>query len=216
MSLPYSYKSKVEIPESEEFDVVHASDLCEDYLRNKGLEKFRKEKGIIHFISDHSLVNFKYPVEIKVEKNELIVVEYEIHLMQLIKITIVLIVFIAFFSSFGMSGFLWFSFIFSVVFFVVNLMFADSSVQKLIKSSNLYLSLKPSDSEGFTDEQKTWINDKNRCSACGEEINVYDVNCPDCGLKLQQSKYTIPLDVTKYQAKRFKYHYKQKPEGGTK
>jgi len=210
MSLPYSYKSKVEIPESEELDVVYASDLYEDYLRNKGLEEFRKEKGIIHFTSDHSLVNFKYPVEIKVEKNELITIEYEIHLMQLIKITIALIVFIAFFSSFGMSGFLWFSFIFSVVFFVVNLMFADSYVQKIIRSSYLYLSLNPTEEEGFTDEQKMWMSDKNRCSACGEEITIYDLNCPDCGLKLKQSKYTIPLDVTKYQEKRFKYHYKEK------
>ena len=209
MSLPYSYKSKVEIPESEELDVVHASDLCEDYLRTKDLEEFRKEKGIIYFTSDHSLVNFKYPVEIKIEKNELITIDYEIHLMQLIKITIALIVFIAFFSSFGMSGFLWFSFIFSVVFFVINLMFADSYVQKLIKSSHLYLSLNPLAEDGFSDEQKEWINDKNRCSACGTEINEYDVNCPDCGLKLKQSKYTIPLDVTKYQEKRFKYHYKK-------
>jgi len=140
----------------------------------------------------------------------LITVEYEIHLMQLIKITIALIVFIAFFSSFGMIGFLWFSFVFSVVFFLVNLMFADSHIQKTVKSSHLYVSLNPPEQEGFTDEQKKWLKDKNRCPACGEEITIYDLNCPECGLKLKQNKHTIPLDVTKYKEKRFKYHFKKK------
>jgi len=210
MSLPYSYKNKIEIPESEDVDVVYAVDLYTDYIRSKGFSEFKQEEGFIHFTSDYSLVNFKYPVQIEIKKAELITVEYEIHLMQLIKITIALIIFIALFSSFGMSGFLWFSFIFSTIFFLVNLMFADSHIQKVIKSSYLYLSLNSPEGEGFTEEQKEWMSDKNRCSACGEEITIYDLNCPDCGLKLKQSKYTIPLDVTKYQEKRFKYHYKRK------
>ncbi len=210
MPLPYSYKSKIEIPDSEDVNLDYATDLCSDYIRNKALAEYKQEKSSIFFTSNHSLVNFNYQVELKVKKEELITVEYEIHLMQLVKITLALIVFIAFFSSFGMGGFLWFSFIFSLVFFVVNLMFADSYVQKIIKSSYLYLSLNPPAEEGYTHEQKKWMNDKNRCPACGEEINMYDVNCPECGLKLRQSKYTIPLDVTKYQEKRFKYHYKKK------
>lgn len=210
MSLPYSYKNKIEIPESEEVDIAYAISSYANHIKNMEFAEFKQEKGIIHFLSDHSLINFKYPVEFQIKKDELITVEYEIHLMQLIKITIALIVFIAFFSSFGMTGFLWFSFVFSVVFFLVNLMFADSHIQKIIKSSYMYLSLNPPEEEGYTDEQKKWLKDKNRCPACGEEITIYDLNCPECGLKLKQSKYTIPLDVTKYKEKRFKYHYKKK------
>jgi len=210
MSLPYSYKNIIEIPESEEVDIDYAINSYAEHIRNIGFDNLKLEKGVIHFISDYSLINFKYPVDLIIKKQELITVEYEIHLMQLIKITIALIVFIAFFSSFGMTGFLWFSFVFSVVFFLVNLMFADSHIQKIIKSSYLYLSLNPPEEDGYTDEQKKWMKDKNRCPACGEEITIYDMHCPDCGLKLKQNRHTIPLDVTKYKEKRFKYHYKKR------
>ena len=144
-------------------DIAYAISSYANHIKNMGFAEFKQEKGIIHFLSDHSLINFKYLVELQIKKDELITVEYEIHLMQLIKITIALIVFIAFFSSFGMTGFLWFSFVFSVVFFLVNLMFADSHIQKTIKSSYLYLSLNPPEQEGYTDEQKKWLKDKNRC-----------------------------------------------------
>ncbi len=134
MSLPYSYKNIIEIPESEEVDIDYAINSYAEHIRNIGFDNLKLEKGVIHFISDYSLINFKYPVDLIIKKQELITVEYEIHLMQLIKITIALIVFIAFFSSFGMTGFLWFSFVFSVVFFVVKLIFADSHIKKIIKS----------------------------------------------------------------------------------
>ncbi len=210
MSLPYSYKNIIEIPESEEVDIDYAFNLYAEHIRNMGFGNLKLEKGVIQFISDYSLINFKYPVDLIIKKQELITVEYEIHLMQLIKITIALIVFIALFSSFGMTGFLWFSFVFSIVFFLVNLMFADSHIQKIIKSSYLYLTLNPPEEDGYTDEQKKWMKDKNRCPACGEEITIYDMHCPDCGLKLKQNRHTIPLDVTKYKEKRFKYHYKKR------
>ena len=210
MPLPYSYKSKIEIPESEEVDVFYAINNYANHIERNGFENFEFDKGIIHFLSNYSFVNFKYKVDLHIKKEDLIIVEYEIHLMQLIKITLALVVFIAVFSSFGMSGFLWFSFIFSAIFFFVNILFADSHLQKIIKSAPLFVSLNPIEEEGFNEEQKKWLTDANRCPACGEEINIYDVNCPECGLKLKQNKYTIPLDVTKYKEKRFKYHYKKK------
>lgn len=210
MPLPYSYKNAIEIPESEDADIFYAINSYAGHIEQNGFDNFEFDKGIIRFSSDYSFVNFRYPVDIRIVKNELLTVEYEIHLMQLIKITLVLVVFIAFFSSFGMSGFLWFSFIFSSVFFFVNVLFADTQVQKIIKAAPIYLLLNPPLEEGYTEEQKTWLADAGRCPACGEEINMYDVHCPECGLKLRKNKYTIPLDVTKYKEKRFKYHYKKK------
>jgi prepilin-type processing-associated H-X9-DG protein len=210
MPLPYSYKNKVEIPDSEGVDVFYATNAYAEYIDNMGFENFEFDDGIISFIADYSFVNFKYKVDLHIKKDELITVGYEIHLIQLIKITLAIVVFIAFFSGFGMSGFLWFSFIFASVFFFVNILFADTHVQKIIKSTPLYLHLNPPAEDGYTEEQKKWLTDTNRCPACGEEINIYDVNCPECGLKLTQNQYTIPLDVTKYKEKRFKYHYKKK------
>jgi len=210
MPLPYSYKSKIEIPDSEGVDVFYATNAYAEYIDSIGFENFEVDDGIISFVADYSFVNFKYPVNLRIKKGEVITIEYEIYLMQLIKITLAIVVFIAFFSSFGMSGFLWFSFIFASVFFFVNILFADTHVQKIIKSAPLYLYLNPTEEDGYSEEQKKWLSDTNRCPACGEEINMYDVNCPECGLKLKQNQYTIPLDVTKYKEKRFKYHYKKK------
>jgi len=210
MPLPYSYKNKVEIPDSEGVDVSYAINVYADHIDHNDFDAFEFDEGIIHFIADYSFVNFKYKVDLHIKKDELITIGYEIHLIQLIKITLAIVVFIAFFSGFGMSGFLWFSFIFASVFFFVNILFADTHVQKIIKSTPLYLHLNPPTEDGYTEEQKKWLADTNRCPACGEEINIYDVNCPECGLKLKQNQYTIPLDVTKYKEKRFKYHYKKK------
>ena len=66
--------------------------------------------------------------------------------------------------------------------------------------------------EKLSEEQSEWLLDENKCSGCGEGVTKYDNNCPECGLKLSNKIYTIPLDVTKYQNKRFKYHYKDKKD----
>ncbi|MBI3233678.1 MAG: hypothetical protein HYZ42_06495 [Bacteroidetes bacterium] len=40
------------------------------------------------------------------------------------------------------------------------------------------------DSPEISVEQTQWINDPNRCAACGYPIKQEDIDCPDCGIKL--------------------------------
>ncbi|OQY01759.1 MAG: hypothetical protein B6I20_07435 [Bacteroidetes bacterium 4572_117] len=210
MSLPYNYKNKISIPESEDIGIDLAISSYLSHIKGLNFAEFKQEGDAISFLTNRLLINLKYNVKLNIKKDERIFVEYDIDLMPLIKATIILIVLTAFFSSFGMTVFLWFSFISSLIFYFANLLFVDNFIKKTIKSAYLYLQLNPYLQDGFTDEQRKWLNDKNRCPACGEEITIYDLNCPDCGLKLKQNKHTIPLDVSKYHEKRFKYHYKKK------
>ena len=37
----------------------------------------------------------------------------------------------------------------------------------------------------ISEVQKEWIQNKNKCDACGYSISDTDVECPDCGLRLR-------------------------------
>ncbi len=214
MPLPYSYKSKIIVPDTENVEINDALNALAGYIHNLDFDDFDFDAEKIHFRTNNAFINFHYEVDLFIEKDELINIGYEIHIMQLIKITLALVIFIAFFSSFGFTGFLWFSFLFSAVFYFVNLLFADTHVQKIIKQSPFYQAFDPLEKEGFTDEQIQWLLDKNRCPACGAEVSDWDIHCPECGLRLKQNNFTVPLDVSKYKEKRFKYHFKDKKEQG--
>ncbi len=210
MALPYTYKSKIEIPESEAFTTENAQSEIHNQLNNSQLISelvFDGDKITFHY---KALFNVKYPVELKFEKTNNIQVYYEAKLMKLIQISIALVVFIALFSSFGMDGFLWFSAIFILVFFSGNVLFIENGIQNLIKSTTFYQNLNIASEEKFGKEQLQWMNDTNKCPACGENLLPYDQNCPECGLKLPRKPIAKPFDVSKYETKRLSYTYKTK------
>ncbi|MCD6366271.1 MAG: zinc-ribbon domain-containing protein, partial [Bacteroidales bacterium] len=68
--------------------------------------------------------------------------------------------------------------------------------------------------ENFSGEQTDWLNDPNKCPACGATIKENDLFCPECGLKLKQNRFTKDLDTTKYRqpAQNIVYHYKKKED----
>ena len=210
MPLPYTYKSKLEVPKSEAFtgevvqNKVHKQLMHNELLSEQMLGN---EKILFNY---KALFNIKYPVELKFLKNSNIQVHYEVKLMKLIQLSIALIVFIAFFSSFRMSGFLWFSAIFILIFFSINVLFIENGIQNLIKSTTFYQNLNIAAEEKFSEEQLKWMKDKNKCPACGENLQPYDQNCPECGLNLPRKAIAKPFDVSKYGNKRLSYSYKTK------
>ena len=215
MSLPYTYKSKIEIPQSEAFaseDVQNT--LFNQLINNQLLSEPILEDRKITF-NYKALFNIKYPVELKIETQNNNWVHYEAKLMKLMQISIALVVFIAFFSSFGVSGFLWFSAIFTLIFYTINVLFIENGIQKLIKSTTFYLNMNESSEEKFSKEQLKWIKDTNKCPACGENLQPYDQNCPECGLKLPGKPIAKPFDVSKYENKRLSYSYKTKKNSKT-
>ena len=65
--------------------------------------------------------------------------------------------------------------------------------------------------EIFNIEQQEWMQNPNKCSACGASISANHIVCPNCGLKIKQNPYTKPLDLSqKNIGDDIKYHYKAK------
>jgi len=210
MALPYTYNGKIEISGAENYTAEDVCNILYNELSDNTLANELKCENLkIEFIY-RSLFNIKYPVELTIAAEEPAVIHYEAKLMKLIQLSIILIVFIALFSSFGISGFLWFSAIFTFIFFSLNVLFIESGIQNLIKSTNFYKILNPGTEGEFNEEQLKWLNDTNRCPACGEHLLEYDQICPECGLKLPRKQIAKPFDVSKYEDKRLNYFYKQK------
>jgi len=84
--------------------------------------------------------------------------------------------------------------------------YVRSVLSKILKTNKLSVT----EQETFSKEQEEWMNDKNRCPACGYFLSDIDLVCPDCGLHLKRSRHTIPLDTSKYKNNPVKYHYKKK------
>jgi hypothetical protein len=210
MPLPYTYKSKIEIPESEALETKEVLSKLESQLVIRQLvSDFNLEDEKISF-NYKALFNIKYPVEITVKRERNSWIYYEAKLMKLIQLSLGLVMFVAFFSSFEINGFLWFSAIFTLIFFTINVLYIENGIQKLLKSNSLFKNIDMQAEEQFSKEQLKWMNDTNKCPACGEDLQPYDQNCPECGLRLPRKPIAKPFDVSKYENKRLSYSYKAK------
>lgn len=156
-----------------------------------------------------SLFNIRYPVEMEITQQENIRINYEVKLQKLIQISIILVIFTAFFSSFGVSDFLWFSLVLVIAFYGINILFVDNAIKNLIKSSDLYKETQDDSDDSMSNEQQQWMNDINKCPACGELLEIFGNTCPECGLKLPHPQIFKPYDVSKYRSKKIKYTYKK-------
>jgi len=212
MSLPYTFTNEIELPDSENNSLEAALwELYRHFKNSESVSELSADDQKIS-LSFRSLFTMVYPVEFTFTKDPEIHIEYEIKLMKLIQICVALVIFIAFFSSFGITGYLWFSAIFVVVFFALNLFFADNLIQKLVKSSSFFSEQKLQNEGIISEEQKQWIKDATKCPACGEEITDYDLKCPECGIRVRNQAKASPFDVSNYKQKRFKYYYKEKKD----
>lgn len=212
MALPLIYKSTINIPNSEKVRLKKVfNPVFNEISRNPQVSNKKQEENKISF-EFKALFNVKYPVEINISKKNILRISFEVKLIKLVQISIALVVFTAFFSSFGFSGFLWFSAFLTLGFYGLNVLFIENAIQKLIKSTTIYKSLNPITEAHLSNEQLKWMKDVNKCPACGEDLQSYDQNCPDCGLKLPRKATPKPFDVSKYSNKRIKYTYKPKKE----
>lgn len=198
-AFPFTYSNTIKLLHKQEFDYNTYISHFINNLSNKetvtDVKRIGESIGLRYF----SLFNIAYPVEISIKHTETLDIKYEIKLQRLIQISIILVLFTAFFSSFNMGGFLWFSFLLLIAFYAVNLLFADVGIRNLIKSAGMHESPDLKDyTDDFSDEQKQWMQDISRCPACGEHLQSFAVNCPECGLRLPHPTIYKPLDINKY------------------
>ena len=158
--------------------------------------------NVLYIRSRDSLVGFSYKVEIKYQKSENKQITVKIELPQLLKIVVLIFLFTAFFSTFSVSGFLWFSAILSVLFYFVNLLYIKITWSRIMK--RFLENLKKPVS------QENNLNTENKCPACNESLNLYDIFCPECGISLKQNNLSKNTDITKYMNTTIKYTYPKK------
>ncbi len=206
MSFPYTYSDTITFSKNELSSKKLRNIIIKELTSGKlsGYSE-NKESGLLKTSSPFLKIPFQ--INIEVTNSE---ISYSVHLEYLIKIILAVIIFSALFSYTSLSFFFWFSSLFSVIFYIFNILiinsFVNSSILKILKKYKLISSEK----EILTTEQEQWLNDKNRCPACGKYLSDIDLICPECGLHLKRSRHTIPLDTSKYKNEPVKYYYKKK------
>jgi hypothetical protein len=210
MALPGSYTNSIPSNPAEEVDLTQFINKLEIQLnKNEMVKEFTTAGETVQF-NYISFLGIHYQIEIRKPGIESKTIEYEIKLNKLIMICIALVIFIAFFSSFKFSSFLWFSLLFTLIFYVINIIVVDRQVQTLLKSVICYGAMSEGMEEILTQEQLEWIKDQSKCPACGEGITEYDKNCPECGLKINEVAKLKPYDLSKYGNKHIKYFFREK------
>jgi hypothetical protein len=208
MALPYSYENTFQISQREKVSASLTYSRLYEKLSSI-YEIGQIEQGhLVLTYTTKALFGISFLIELQVSENGK-QVDYEIKLNKLIQICVALVVFIALFSSFRFTGFLWFSFVFTLIFFVINIIVAEKSVLKLLKTVFPQDENYQSNVEQITPRQLEWIKDKSKCPACGEDITEYDRNCPECGLRLREKAPPEPFDISRFKNRRIKYSFRE-------
>ena len=212
MPIPYSisYNFKYENDENWSQEAVFESIILA--FQNVDSKTYEIGENTLKFTEQTSIIRFQYPTEILVKANsQEIHIKINVKLVELLKIILIVTVLIAFISTFSVDNYLLFTFGFAVIFYILNIIFIHTYLKQKIQSTTFYRNMFP-DSEEMTNTQEEWINNPNKCAACGYNIIDTDINCPECGIRLRANKYTKPLNISKYKDNSIRYHYKEKPK----
>lgn len=215
MPFPYSYSDKLILTLKPKFiDVSNLQVLSNiDYYfqsDKKTIDTYSDKKQT-HYTSIAPIFNFKYSYYFNVNKsNDDITVHYTVNLEKLLTIILVAIILTAFFSFVSVKYFLILSAIFSFGLYSIFYLIINNSIQQKIKNSLTNIIIEENSYENISEEQRNWINDKNKCSACGNYLEDFDLHCTECGIKLNRNRYSIPLNTSRYNEKEINFHFKKK------
>lgn len=214
MAFPYSYRKSVifkkGVFKNKIVELAYIQKLLKDAILNKKPVKFDEKKQGLFFTFSAPILNFKYTTDLKINlKKEELNIDYEVNFESLIRIILIVIILTAFFSFLSVKYFLIASGLISILFFGVSFLTVDNFLENMIKKSIEDIIVDENIVEKLSQEQLLWINDENKCSACGEQLSEFDLLCPECGIKLKRSRYTVPLDVSKYKDRNITYHLKK-------
>jgi len=200
MSLPYSYKKEIELPENENFETI--VDKLKFIQNSSKLKNIEEKKNEFNFTSNKSLFGYSYNVDLKRTTTGL---SYEFHLMELIKLILIIVVVLAFVSKFSVNGFLWFSGLFLMVFYIINVLYIYNKIDYLFKTEIFENLPETQKAENISSEQSNWIASPDKCPACGESITEYDNQCHECGLTIKGCRKIAPINITKFEDYYLKY-----------
>lgn len=209
MALPYNFEKKYVFTQ-EDYPQIKASYLRTGVFNVFAEDRFiEEEEGSIKFSSNNTLINFRFVFDVIIEQTDELKLKIVINLVELLKITVFLLVFTALFSKFAFHNYLLFAGIFIFVFYMANVIFISSYINRKINKALTLIGYNRE--EIFNNEQQEWLQNTNKCSACGQAITINHILCPSCGLKIKQNPYTKPLDLSQKNTENgIQYHYKPK------
>jgi len=209
MALPYNFEKKYSFSQ-EDYPHININFLRTAIYNVFAPDKFIEEKeNKITFSSNNTLINFRFLFDIFIEQTDELKLMFVVNLVELLKITLFLLVFIALFSKFAFQNYLLFAGIFIIIFYIANIVFISSYLNRRVDKALLMMGYNMEDV--FNTEQQEWLQNPNKCSACGTTITENNIVCPSCGLKIKQNPYTKPLNIsTKKISNGVKYYYKPK------
>ena len=214
MALPFNYTGHLwsEKP-ADEYAGISSADMARQFLK-----KFPSEKVLHQQITDDSaeltsnisLFNINYEVTVTFSRGTYHSAVFTIQLNNVIFATLGALVASALLSGFTLSHFIWFSVIFTLVFYSVNVWFIVAAVQQRIKKLPQFAPYNFETAERLSDEQQAWLANKERCPGCGESVTEYHTHCPECGLKLPGPRKTSPSSISQFRFKEIHYNYREK------
>jgi hypothetical protein len=175
-----------------------------NYLLRTENEEVITDGNMIYGFSNKSVLYYQYRFLFSFEKeNGQSIIRYEYNLLPVFKITLIMILFAAFFSKFSINNLLIFSAIFIILFFGFNIIYINSALKQMILNALMPESLNYE--EKLSAEQKDWINNPDKCPACGEEISHFNYTCPECGLSINPKNKKKNVNMTGFYKIKFKY-----------
>ena len=205
--MPFEFKIERKLVLTEKqllnFDESQVVDLLYNHLVVKERLDVKREGNTLTGFSNKSVLYYQYKYNFTVQKNENLTIWYEYNLIPVFKITVIMILFAAFFSKFSIDNLHIFSGVFIIIFFGFNILYINSELKNLIISALLPESKKYE--EKLTSTQKEWINNPEKCSACGEEISHYNYICPECGLSINPGNKRKNTNITGFYNTKFTY-----------
>jgi len=207
MSFPYSYTRKFEIS-NKKIEIDNLEKKINEISEKYKITEIKKSINKISLISQNTLAFFKFQIDITLEEDNK-TLNFEIHIIDLLKISLLIVVVIPFFSNFSIGKILLFSGIIILIFYLANIMYINSFINKF---SNFLITGTKFDqlkTEELSEQQKKWMNDKNRCSACGAPVLEYYTHCLDCAIKLNRKAKKSPFNTTNYNNFEIEYKFKE-------
>lgn len=205
MSFPYSYIKRFEII-NKNIDIENVEKKIKSISDKYKITEISFQNSKIEMICQNSLAYFKFQIDIFIDDDKL---NIEIHIINLLKISLLIVILFPFFSNFSIGKVLLFSGIIISIFYLANIIYINSFINKFSDFLIEGTEIDKINTEEFSEEQMQWINDKNRCSACGAYVKDYYTHCFDCGIKLDRKAKKSPFNSTNYKNYEIRYKFKQ-------
>lgn len=171
-------------------------------------EDIEEGSNSIIFTTKNSIVGFRYSISVLLAENKKNSVIFKYHLFELNVIILILVVFSVFFSRFYSGNLLIFAAIAILFFYLLNVLFIDTSVKRFLFSIPVF-NLPVEIQNQRMIERKHAV--EKVCPICGYG-KIKAGYCNICGYEKDKHEYFFPTHTTKYSHKKIKYHFKTSKE----